>query len=284
MNFNNAKIDILLATYNGAEYISQQIDSLLGQTNQDWRLIAHDDGSTDKTVEILKGYQIAHPNKVVILEDGVKCGGAKNNFSHLLVHSSAPYIMFCDQDDVWLKDKVDLTFKRMLDEASRRPGKPILVHTDLMVVDKNLNAIASSMFSYQCLSREIVSLDELVVRNNITGCTMMINREAVDVSLPIPSAAVMHDWWIACRVTQNDGLVVFIDIPTIRYRQHGKNSVGAKKIDLYHYFARVIDVRHSWYSFRNIFLQAKAIDSKFTFFRMVVLKLKSVLFMVRSFV
>lgn len=225
------QIDILLATYNGARFLAEQLDSLFNQTNQDWTLIVHDDGSMDETVEIVKSYQVRNPSRIVLIEDDIKTGGAKNNFSHLIQFSISEYVMFCDQDDVWLSNKIELTLNQMLKLENTYPNKPILVHTDLVVVDKKLNEIAPSMFNYQKISKS-PSFEELLVQNNVTGCTMMINKKAREDSLPIPKDAIMHDWWIALISMANRGHVALLDKPTILYRQHQSNSVGAQKVSL----------------------------------------------------
>jgi glycosyltransferase involved in cell wall biosynthesis len=271
------KINILLATYNGESFLSEQIDSILSQSNQDWSIIAHDDGSTDKTVEILKKYQTIAPGKITLIEDGFKSGGAKNNFHHLLHFSDAPYVMFCDQDDIWFEDKIEITLQRMLSEEEKTPQKPILVHADLNVVDKDLNTIALSMFDYQRLPREIGSLDEILAQNNVTGCTMMINRKAIDVSLPIAHTAIMHDWWIACKVVQHAGIVSFIPRSVIAYRQHDGNSVGSKKINLRHYFLKLSNSKLIATSLLAIWKQAYTINRDVSLFRFGAIKAKFIL-------
>ncbi|MBE3594368.1 MAG: glycosyltransferase family 2 protein [Candidatus Carbobacillus altaicus] len=223
------KIDILLATYNGEDYLPDQLNSLLTQSNQDWFLLIHDDGSTDKTVNIIKRYQNLYPDKIYYVDDKIIAGGAKNNFAHLMNLSTSDYIMFCDQDDIWKNNKVEITYKKMLELEKLYPDKPILIHTDLTVVDNELKLIAHSLFEYQKLPKKINNILNMIVLNNITGCTVMINKKAKEISLPIHKKAIMHDWWVGCKVKQNEGIIYFIDYSTILYRQHKKNSLGAKK-------------------------------------------------------
>ena len=111
------KIYILLATYNGEKYLKEQLDSLFEQTNQHWTLWIHDDNSKDNTISIIKEYQSKYPNKIKFLDDNISTGGAKENFTYLLENIDDDYehIMFCDQDDVWLEDKIDITLKKMLE-------------------------------------------------------------------------------------------------------------------------------------------------------------------------
>lgn len=263
-----SKIDILLATYNGERYLAEQLESLLHQSNQEWRLIAHDDGSIDRTVDILMEYQCLFPHKIIIIDDDFRSGGAKNNFYHLMQYSDAPYIMFCDQDDIWLEDKVEVTFQRMLDEEMKASGKAVLVHTDLKIVDENLNAVASSMFDYQRLPRRISSLSQIILQNSVTGCTMMVNRRAVEVSIPMPREAIMHDWWIACKVVQHGGVVSFISRSVIEYRQHGGNVVGSKKVTISYYFLKFLNLRELASKLFSLKQQAYAINGNVSFLRL----------------
>lgn len=267
-----AKIDVLLATYNGEKYISEQIDSLLRQSNKEWKVIAHDDGSTDRTPEILREYQANFPEKIILIEDGFKSGGAKNNFHHLLRFTDAPYVMFCDQDDVWLDNKIDVTLSRMMEEEYRLPESPILVHSDLKVVDECLSIISDSMFAYQRLPILVETLDELMVQNNITGCTVMVNRKALEVSMPIPEAAIMHDWWIGCKVLQFGGRVSFVAEPLIKYRQHSSNAIGSKSINFFYYIKKAFYFTGVVNGYGKIYQQAKAIDARVDFFAVVYSK------------
>ena len=100
-------IDILMATHNGEEYIGQQLDSIFAQTNQDWQLLCRDDGSNDSTVSIVTQYMTRHPGRIKLLSDNKGRLGVGLNFGELLEHSNADYIMFADQDDVWLPEKID---------------------------------------------------------------------------------------------------------------------------------------------------------------------------------
>ena len=106
-------IDILLATYNGETFLDEQLDSIAAQAHGDWRLIARDDGSSDRTPEILEAFRMRHPGKVVVLEDGDGNLGLVQNFSRLMAHSDAPYAAFCDQDDVWMPEKLALSLAKM---------------------------------------------------------------------------------------------------------------------------------------------------------------------------
>ena len=113
-------IYILLATYNGEEYIKEQIESLLHQTYQHWTLIIHDDNSSDNTVNIIKEYVKKYPEKIIFIDDDISTGGAKENFAYLLnkIDKNFDYLMFCDQDDVWLNNRIKLFYKKIIESVN----------------------------------------------------------------------------------------------------------------------------------------------------------------------
>ena len=224
-------IDILLATFNGAPYLSAQLDSLLGQTETSWRLLVRDDGSTDATPRIIASYCERHPGRIVVIDAGGERLGPGGNFSRLLAAATAGRIMFCDQDDVWLPGKIAATAARMAElEQSWGRETPLLVHTDLRVVDDSLGPIAPSLWRYQGADPERgMRLGRLLVQNCATGCTVMINRALADRALPIPEAAMMHDWWLAL-VAACFGRIGYVDEATVLYRQHGANDTGARRL------------------------------------------------------
>ena len=231
MSGSKPQIAILLATYNGASYISEQIDSILNQTYTNWKLYIHDDGSKDQTLDIIKEYENKYPDKIQIV-DGPGCGGPCKNFMYLFRKVEAELYMCCDQDDVWLPSKIELTYN-CFEKIQTDKSMPCLVHTDLKVVDGNLNIVAESMNSYQKLFASDGSINHVVVQNVVTGCTMMVNLALRNklIKIDVNENVIMHDWWAALIAAQF-GKIEFLDQSTIMYRQHGDNSVGAKKLDL----------------------------------------------------
>lgn len=229
-------IDILMATYNGEQFVGEQIESILSQSYKDWKLYIRDDGSKDNTLDVLSKYEREYSGKIIVIRDGKKGLGAKLNFAELLKYSKSEYCMFCDQDDVWVSNKIELSIKKMKDtESSYGKDKPILIHTDLSVVDRHLNVMHKSFWKYQKLDERYKRLNYLLVQNNITGCTMLLNRRLIDMSLDISSQCVMHDWWIGL-IASGFGKIESINNQTILYRQHGNNEVGAHKYNSLQYF------------------------------------------------
>ena len=231
------KIAILMATYTGEKYICQQIDSILSQTCTDWELYIHDDGSTDNTIAVVESYVEKYPDKIHLI-DGKSTGGAKYNFFYMFGQVEAPYYMTCDQDDVWLEKKIELTYDKML-AIEDKADVPCLVYTELRVVDSELNTIADTMSEYQSLDCHKRTINQFILQNSVTGCTMMVNMALRDKMLHITDIdnTIMHDWW-AALVAAQFGKTAFIDEPTILYRQHGDNSLGALGINKLSYIVR----------------------------------------------
>jgi glycosyltransferase involved in cell wall biosynthesis len=227
------RIEILLAVFNGVHYLGEQIDSLLGQTDQNWSVLARDDGSTDGSIALLAGYQRRFPGKIRLIDTASLSAGASGNYAALLDRSSADLVMFCDQDDVWLPEKIALTRAKMkaLEDAWGSEA-PLLVHTDLRVADARLRVVADSLWQYQKIDPGAgASLNRLLLQNCATGCSAMINGRLRDLARPIPREAMMHDWWLAL-VAAAFGRIGYLPQPTLLYRQHGGNDTGAKRWSL----------------------------------------------------
>lgn len=222
-------IDILLSTFNSVKHLDEQINSLLNQTYSEWNLLIRDDGSTDDTLEYLKKIKNKFPDKITLFIENENVGVIKS-FEHLMLESKAEYIMFCDHDDVWLPNKIELTLKKMKDLEIETPNSPILVHSDLTVVDEKFQIIHESFWKLSKLDSTLLSnFNYLGVCNGITGCTIIINRKAKKISLPISENARMHDSWIGLCVSKY-GKIGFINESTILYRQHNSNQIGATEI------------------------------------------------------
>ena len=219
-------ITVLLAVYNGEKYLKAQIDSLLNQTVKDIKIIIRDDGSTDNSPFIINEYCEKY-SQIVSKLSGKATGSAKCNFAELLYNCDDDYIMFCDQDDVWLPQKIEKTLDAMKSAEGENREIPVLVHSDLKVVDQDLNVISNSFFEFQRLNQDSITLPKLLVQNYVTGCTVMINRALAQICGEVPKECIMHDWWLAL-VAQLFGKIICLKQPTMLYRQHSDNQVGAK--------------------------------------------------------
>lgn len=219
-------VTVLVAAYNGEKYLGEQLASLERQTFKDFKVIISDDGSKDKTPEIIADFKIRHPNSVEVIT-GEPSGSSKENFFRLMNVADDDYVMLCDQDDVWFDDKIERTLSKMRETEEKYPEKPVLVHGDLCVTDGDLQVKDKSFFHFQAISPERSALNNLLVQNNVTGCTLMMNRALLSLAKQKPEVCAMHDNWIAL-VACLFGVTEYIDEPLMYYRQHGDNQVGAK--------------------------------------------------------
>ena len=235
------KIAVLLATYNGEKYLLELLESLLRQSFQNFCCFIHDDGSKDRTTEILKAYCSQYPQKFVMVE-GCSMGGAKSNFMYLMEQVQAEYYMFCDQDDVWLPKKVELSYNSIKEQ---REDIPTAVYTDLMIVNSELTVIDSSYYHYTGKNPNKNSLVDLLKTNVTVGCTMFLNRALRDKAIQVSDFdnVFMHDWWLSL-IASVSGKLIFVNEQTILYRQHSDNAVGAiKKKKLFEKVAQYIDYK-----------------------------------------
>jgi glycosyltransferase involved in cell wall biosynthesis len=236
---------IVMATFNGEAYLAEQIDSIRKQTFTDWLLVIRDDGSRDATQEILKRYARMDP-RIVLLEDDLGNLGAKGCFSRLLLHAvdaGAPYIACSDQDDVWLPEKLEHAIRRIRKlESELGTGTPVLVHTDLEVVDETLRPLSPSFMQYENIGKSNnPPVTTLLVQNHVVGCTMLANRALIDLAMPVPAGARMHDWWLAL-CAKLVGVLDYVSLADIKYRQHRANTLGVSG------FALVFQVfRRTWW-------------------------------------
>lgn len=215
-------VNILLATYNGEQFLRQQVDSIQAQTVTDWNLLIRDDGSSDGTRQVIQELVAADSRIRWINPDEMTNLGVIKSFYTLLKHESADYYFFSDQDDVWLPNKLEVTLARAQQEPA---DQPLLVYTDLKVVDENLNVLHESMIATQSHHAN-TELHQELTENTVTGGTMMINRALADLWQTTDNL-LMHDWYLAL-VAAALGKLVYIDQPTQLYRQHSNNVLGAR--------------------------------------------------------
>lgn len=231
----SALVDILMATYNGERFVADQIRSLLEQEYPHIHIFIRDDGSTDGTLSILEEFAGRYPEKITLIQDGRKNLGATQNFAALMEHSTASYICFSDQDDIWMKDKVQWMMGIMEKTEKKHPGVPVYVFSDLSVADAEMNITHRSLNQKDGLSPRRIATHQLLMQNVPYGCATMINRELLLKSLPIPQEALLHDHWMAL-VASLFGKIAYIDEPLVLHRIHDNNasragSVHRKEID-----------------------------------------------------
>ncbi len=219
-------VEIILSTYNGMAHLDELIKSIAQQDHENWSLKIRDDGSSDRTVEVIQEWQARLPDRIQIFDGQSNANvGVVRSFSDLLESSLAPYVMMADQDDVWLPEKVRLTLGAMRRrEEHASPARPILVHTDLTMVDQELRTLSPSVWRYQGLAPgRGRAFSRTIVENTVWGCTAMLNRPLVEIVGCIPVATIHHDWWIAL-VAAAFGDIVSLSDSRILWRRHGHNE------------------------------------------------------------
>jgi len=214
----NQTVNVLMSTYNGESYLSEQLDSILTQTHRSFILTIRDDGSKDSTPEILSRYAASDNRIRIVLQDNL---GVVGSFYWLLKNadSGCQYFAFADQDDVWLPDKLERALAVL---AEHDESLPLLYCSRVEYVSADLSHLDDSpMIITQA------GLRNALVQNIATGCTVVINKAARDLLLKHewPPQVLMHDWWFYIVISAF-GKVVYDDFVSIKYRQHGGNVVG----------------------------------------------------------
>lgn len=230
------KISILMTTYNGEEFISEQISSIIRQSFSEWRLYIRDDGSTDRTVQILNDF-CHKDDRISLIKDEKGNLGAKNGFFELLNDVESDYFFFCDQDDLWYENKMKNSILKFKELNQKKPG---LVYTNLDIINEKDELIRHDF--YQSPSND---LNVVLSSNSVAGCTVVINDEMKKfIKNDCDEDIVMHDWWLAlCAIAFEN--IAFCEESLIGYRQHSQNVVGTdytllKKISrLFNYKAEV---------------------------------------------
>lgn len=216
-----------MATYNGEKYIKQQLDSILGQSNTDWELFIFDDKSDDATVEIVT--KISESDQRIKVFTNEKNVGVTQNFLRALEEvyqlHRFEYFMFCDQDDVWLPDKLALTLNRMTEEE--KDTEIVLVHTDLKLVDASGDRVIAESFRRRAHLKHITDhvFERLLAQPFVFGCTSMMNGALVQHIFPVPEQVYAHDSWVSL-IAAALGKIAYIDRPSILFRQHTLNTSG----------------------------------------------------------
>lgn len=218
-------IDILLPIYNGEKYLCQQIDSIFKQTYTDWWVLIRDDGSNDHSLEIAKRYSEMYPHKVSLFYDAKGNLGLSDCLNILLSHSCSDYFMFCDQDDIWEPNKIEVSMQEMKRFEQIYPERPILVCSDACCVDDNGQLLYPSFFDNQKFVDTTGDVHKMLALNIVQGSTALMNKRVKEVIYKMPNG-LYHDWWTAVNVAYY-GKVSYIHQPLLRYRQHHSNVVGA---------------------------------------------------------
>ncbi|WGQ12738.1 glycosyltransferase family 2 protein [Sphingobacterium faecium] len=223
---NKRNIAILLAAYNAEKYLSEQIDSIIQQTFTNWTLYIRNDGSTDDTQKIISDYCLRYPDQIFEIDKGGYNLGCRNNFFKLLEVVESDYYMFCDADDVWLRNKVEISYERITLLECSNSKMPILAHTDAIICNSDLETISDSFWHSTGLKPEkLTSFNYICVCCTVGGAKSIFNKKVKELIFPLADNDFMFDYWIAMNVAKY-GIISVIDIPLIKYRQHANNLLG----------------------------------------------------------
>ncbi|MGQ7456683.1 glycosyltransferase family 2 protein [Streptococcus suis] len=218
------KVNILMSTYNGQQFLAEQIRSIQDQSYTDWTLFIRDDGSSDNTKEILKDFEHQDSRIHLIDSDNSDNLGVIKSFHKLVNHDRADYYFFSDQDDVWLPNKLELSLKEAQNYLA---NLPLMVYMDLKVVNQDLEIMTESMVKSQSHHANTELVQELT-ENTVTGGVAMINHALAEMWQETDDI-LMHDWYLALLASAF-GNLVFIDQPGELYRQHSDNVLGARTL------------------------------------------------------
>jgi glycosyltransferase involved in cell wall biosynthesis len=222
------KISIAMCTYNGAEFLPAQWESILAQSRKPDEIVVCDDGSSDETRSLLEKFA-SESSIPVTLHFNQKNLGSVKNFEQAIRFCTGSIIALSDQDDVWRSDKL-----QVIESAFNKSPNVGLVFSDAEIVDEALEPLDRRMWTEVCFEpykRKLIArgraLEVLITGWTVTGATMAFRSEFVNLSLPIPDGiAMIHDGWIALTIA-TVAAVVAIDEPLIKYRQHDKQQIGA---------------------------------------------------------
>lgn len=222
-----ATIGICMATYNGARFLEQQLDSIAAQTCPDWHLYVRDDGSTDETPEVLRDFAAQHPGRVTLVESEQGQLGARGNFARLMEVATEPYLAFADQDDVWYPRKLTSALAAMRRiEARYGSETPVMVHGDRRLIDDKGREITPSYWASRGLAAARFQFGTCLSFCLAAGGAMLVNRSLVSLALPIPTQARMYDTWLEL-VAHAFGVVAVDNEVVADHRRHGANTSGS---------------------------------------------------------
>lgn len=208
-------IDILMATYNGENFLSTQIESIICQTFKDWHLFIQDDCSTDNTLSIIDEY-VKRDSRITLIENNAKLGPGKN-FLSLLQHSTAEYVAFCDQDDYWFENKLEILFQNIKNCDN---SKPVLLVSDCLVWQYPSNTISKN---YNFAKPK--TINDIFFMGGMQGCLTVFNRALKNILDRKYKYIWLHDHYLLLSA-MTFGKIYYIQQPLMLYRQHNSNTTA----------------------------------------------------------
>ena len=208
------RVSVAMVSYNGEKYLKEQIESVLQQLGPEDELVVSDDGSTDRTLEILEEYQ-NRDARVRLLQGPGR--GIKKNVEHVLRHTRGSYIFLADQDDIWAPDKVDQVLR-----AFQEKNAMVVIHdAKVFEGEKPEGIVMDSFFAFRGSGAGVI---KNIIKNSYIGCCMAFRRDLLEVILPVPAQIEMHDQWIGILGDYFAGKSCFLPDVLLLYRRHGANN------------------------------------------------------------
>lgn len=218
-------IEVVMATYNGARWLSEQLESIAGQTLPVDSVLVRDDGSSDSTLAVLERAKGNGLPVRVISPGGARLGAAAN-FDCILQKSQADYVFLADQDDYWDPLRASRMMAAMRRAEAANPGEPVLVFGRMLLMDESGALLDKDLWVFRRMDPKRMSRFRACYQSGgIPGCAMLLNRALLKKALPVPEQAVMHDFWMQLVATAF-GQVVYVENATTVYRLHESNAVG----------------------------------------------------------
>ena len=242
-------VEILMATYNGEKYIKEQIDSIVNQTYANWKLLIRDDGSNDKTLDIIREYE-KRDVRIKLLEDSKGNLGFVKNFEELIKNSKNEFIMFSDQDDYWLENKIENYINELNKLSKNELETPLLLHSNSFVCNENLEIIKEKFINSKVALQ--YKENSYFFAYTVQGSTALINRKLIDVGIPFLKNVTVHDRYFHL-LAEFFGKRIFIDKSLMKYRQHLNNNIGAKSSII----QKILKKRYFEEEERNLILEIK---------------------------
>lgn len=237
------KVKVLLSTYNGEKYIKQLLDSVISQVGVEISILIRDDGSSDNTISIIENYEKKYGFIEII--KGKNIGYAKSFLELVKLANNADYYALCDQDDIWLKDKLISSIKLMNENEN---GKPLLYTSNVIPVNNNMEKLQLNMFT----QNRVLNNYECFQMSILPGCTFVINNEAKNKIAEFNGYCESHDWAIYC-ICNTFGKVIFDNNSYILYRIHDSNTIGQSSSKFSNFVGKV----------KRFFKKSKNVRSRF---------------------
>jgi len=217
------KLSVVIATFNGEKFIVAQLESILNQLDKDSEVIISDNGSTDRTIELINSFC---DKRIHLLHCSNK--GPISNFENALHNAKGDIIFLSDQDDVWLENKVKIATEYLM--------KYDLVMTDCKIVDENLNVVYESFYSLKNAGKGLI---KNLFQNSYHGCSMVFKKEVLDLALPFPKSIPMHDIWLGF-VAELFFSTYFIPDKLLLHRRHKNNTSTSTGVSKYNFYKKVL--------------------------------------------